>query len=193
MVQLLTGDAEARSFHVYSVKFDAKNTHQPLTVKMIYNLQCGLKTRVISSAEFSRDSRWIVITSTRGTSHLYPIVPNGKTPDFASHGPTKDIFGPQTAPGTIDGEGSGSLPCAPENTLSQGDEKFLYIYSNSNVKRSSFLTVPADGSSSVNEKALFSHTVSFVSQRFDYAKVVFWVFDNNGLLSLYSLKVSKAA
>lgn len=189
----MTGDAEARSFHVYSVKFDAKNAHQPLTVKMIYNLQCGLKTRVISSAEFSRDSRWIVITSTRGTSHMYPIIPNGKTPDFASHGPTRDIFGPQTVMGSLEGEGPVSLPSVPETTPNPNGEKFLYIYSNSNVKRSTFLTVPGDGSSSVNEKALFSHTVSFVSQRFDYAKIVFWVFDNNGLLSLYSLKVSKAA
>ena len=169
---------------------------------MIYNLQCGLKTRVISSAEFSRDSRWIVITSTRGTSHMYPILPNGRFPEFSSHGPTKDIFGPQNSPGGAPPETLGinssdngtALPLVPESSLGSVGESFLYIYSNSNVKRNSFLTIPAgpDGSSGVNEKALFSHTVSFVSQRFDYAKVVFWVFDNNGFLSLYSLKISRA-
>lgn len=188
----MTGDVEARSFHVYSVKFGAENSHQPLGVKMIYNLQCGLKTRVISSVEFSRDSRWIVITSTRGTSHMYPITPNGKSPDFSSHGPTKEIFDTLGISGSIEADGATTFPPAPESPSSLDNEKFLYVYSKSNIKRSMFLTVPMDGSSVVNEKALFSHTVSFVSQRFDYAKVVFWVFDNNGLLSLYSLKVSKA-
>lgn len=157
---------------------------------MIYNLQCGLKTRVISSVEFSRDSRWIVITSTRGTSHMYPIIPNGKTPEFASHGPSKDIFGPQKVIGPAEQESVTTLPYISENAMDQSDEKFVYIYSNSNVKRNSFLSVAGE-SNNVNEKALFSHTVSFVSQRFDYAKIVFWVFDNNGFLSLYSLKVTK--
>ena len=58
---------------------------------------------------------------------------------------------------------------------------FYYLNSMGTVKKSS-----------TSEKALFSHCNSFVAQKGDYSKSVFWLFQNTGVLSLYSIKTTKS-
>ncbi|KAL2593194.1 hypothetical protein GLYMA_12G136000v4 [Glycine max] len=43
----------------------------------LYRLQRGLTNAVIQDISFSADSRWIMISSSRGTSHLFAINPQG--------------------------------------------------------------------------------------------------------------------
>ncbi|XXG69274.1 hypothetical protein AAC387_Pa06g2186 [Persea americana] len=52
----------------------------------LYRLQRGLTNAVIQDISFSDDSQWIMISSSRGTSHLFAISPSGGTIDL----PTND-------------------------------------------------------------------------------------------------------
>ncbi|MCD7463910.1 hypothetical protein HAX54_051687 [Datura stramonium] len=48
----------------------------------LYRLQRGLTNAVIQDISFSSDSRWIMVSSSRGTSHLYAVSPSGGSVDF---------------------------------------------------------------------------------------------------------------
>ncbi|XP_060189890.1 autophagy-related protein 18f [Lycium barbarum] len=48
----------------------------------LYTLQRGLTNAVIQDISFSCDSRWIMISSSRGTSHLFAVSPSGGSVDF---------------------------------------------------------------------------------------------------------------
>ncbi|KAG5597786.1 hypothetical protein H5410_039018 [Solanum commersonii] len=48
----------------------------------LYRLQRGLTNAVIQDISFSNDSRWIMISSSRGTSHLFAVSPSGGSVDF---------------------------------------------------------------------------------------------------------------
>lgn len=47
----------------------------------LYRLQRGITNAVIQDVSFSDDSQWIMISSSRGTSHLFAISPFGGTPN----------------------------------------------------------------------------------------------------------------
>ncbi|CAN4102774.1 unnamed protein product [Withania somnifera] len=47
----------------------------------LYRLQRGLTNAVIQDISFSSDSRWIMISSSRGTSHLFAVSPSGGSVD----------------------------------------------------------------------------------------------------------------
>ncbi|KAJ0966094.1 hypothetical protein J5N97_027232 [Dioscorea zingiberensis] len=47
----------------------------------LYRLQRGITNAVIQDISFSNDSQWIMISSSRGTSHLFAISPFGGTPN----------------------------------------------------------------------------------------------------------------
>lgn len=51
----------------------------------LYRLQRGLTNAVIQDISFSVDSRWIMISSSRGTSHLFAINPQGGPVNILSH------------------------------------------------------------------------------------------------------------
>ncbi|XP_009794099.1 autophagy-related protein 18f-like [Nicotiana sylvestris] len=50
----------------------------------LYRLQRGLTNAVIQDISFSSDSQWIMISSSRGTSHLFTISASGEVVDFQS-------------------------------------------------------------------------------------------------------------
>lgn len=50
----------------------------------LYRLQRGVTNAVIQDISFSDDSHWIMISSSRGTSHLFAINPMGGTVNFQS-------------------------------------------------------------------------------------------------------------
>ncbi|KAL0362269.1 UNVERIFIED_CONTAM: Autophagy-related protein 18f [Sesamum calycinum] len=50
----------------------------------LYRLQRGLTNAVIQDISFSCDSKWIMISSLRGTSHLFAISPSGGLVNFQS-------------------------------------------------------------------------------------------------------------
>ncbi|KAI3410625.1 BCAS3 domain-containing protein [Psidium guajava] len=62
-----------------STSFDAGSSYVHL-----YRLQRGLTNAVIQDISFSDDSCWIMISSSRGTSHLFAIDPSGGSVSFQS-------------------------------------------------------------------------------------------------------------
>ncbi|KAJ4981654.1 hypothetical protein NE237_032491 [Protea cynaroides] len=52
----------------------------------LYRLQRGLTNAVIQDISFSEDSKWIMISSSRGTSHLFAISPSGGSVNLQSTG-----------------------------------------------------------------------------------------------------------
>ncbi|KAJ4975185.1 hypothetical protein NE237_000291 [Protea cynaroides] len=52
----------------------------------LYRLQRGFTNAVIQDISFSEDSHWIMISSSRGTSHLFAISPSGGSVDLQSTG-----------------------------------------------------------------------------------------------------------
>nr|GMC76575.1 autophagy-related protein 18F-like [Ipomoea batatas] len=50
----------------------------------LYRLQRGITDAVIQDISFSCDSRWIMISSSRGTNHLFAISPSGGSVSFQS-------------------------------------------------------------------------------------------------------------
>lgn len=75
----------------------------------LYRLQRGVTNAVIQDISFSRDSQWIMISSSRGTSHLFSISPFGGSVGFHS------------ADSCSRSSGSGMLPrrtsvCCPPNS-----------------------------------------------------------------------------
>lgn len=51
----------------------------------LYSLQRGITNAVIQDISFSDDSQWIMISSSRGTSHLFAISPYGGTTDLPTN------------------------------------------------------------------------------------------------------------
>ncbi|KAM0018543.1 putative transcription factor WD40-like family [Helianthus debilis subsp. tardiflorus] len=73
-ILLVTASVHGHSFNVFRITPGPANgasyTH-------LYRLQRGFTNAVIQDISFSVDSRWITISSSRGTSHLFAISPSG--------------------------------------------------------------------------------------------------------------------
>ncbi|KAK1327110.1 Autophagy-related protein 18g [Acorus calamus] len=85
---LVTASVHGNSINVFRIMpsplgnssgFDATTSHVHL-----YRLQRGFTNAVIQDISFSDDSRWIMISSSRGTSHLFAISPSGGTVNLQS-------------------------------------------------------------------------------------------------------------
>ncbi|XP_058092283.1 autophagy-related protein 18f-like isoform X2 [Magnolia sinica] len=89
---LVTASVQGHNINVFRIMpsplgsssgFDATRSHVHL-----YRLQRGFTNAVIQDISFSDDSQWIMISSSRGTSHLFAISPSGgainlQTDDFS--------------------------------------------------------------------------------------------------------------
>jgi hypothetical protein len=58
---------------------------QTLVARKVYRVFRGLSPAVIASVSFTADSRWLALTSTRGTTHVFPIRTDGGPITVASH------------------------------------------------------------------------------------------------------------
>ncbi|XP_077221211.1 autophagy-related protein 18f-like [Tasmannia lanceolata] len=85
---LVTASVQGHNINVFRIMpsplgsssgFDATGSYVHL-----YRLQRGFTNAVIQDISFSNDSRWIMISSSRGTSHLFAISPPGGTTNLHS-------------------------------------------------------------------------------------------------------------
>jgi len=81
---LVSADKRGHRFHLFRI-----NTH-PCTstlayVQHLYILHRGDTTARIQDIAFSADSRWVAISSMRGTTHVFPITPYGGTVGVRTH------------------------------------------------------------------------------------------------------------
>ncbi|KAK1407051.1 hypothetical protein QVD17_38662 [Tagetes erecta] len=71
---LVTASVHGHSFNVFCILPGPTNGASYIH---LYRLQRGFTNAVIQDISFSVDSRWITISSSRGTSHLFAISPSG--------------------------------------------------------------------------------------------------------------------
>lgn len=72
---LLLTSADGHNFHIYQINPIPGSTH--VTPQHLYNLKRGVTNASIRSVSFSTDSKWVSVSSTRGTTHIFAINPIG--------------------------------------------------------------------------------------------------------------------
>ena len=94
---ILTSSSEGHSFHVFELRpsslvgcsparFHSKTSAQgDIRVWHRYRLNRGLTVARAIQAIWSDDSRYVVVTTSRSTAHVYPINPAGGRPSIESH------------------------------------------------------------------------------------------------------------
>lgn len=82
---LLTADRRGHDFHVFLI---LPNPCGPSlsAVHHLYVLHRGDTTAKVQDIEFSLDSRWVAISTLRGTTHVFPITPYGGAIGMRTHG-----------------------------------------------------------------------------------------------------------
>ncbi|XP_010313651.2 autophagy-related protein 18f-like isoform X2 [Solanum lycopersicum] len=84
--RLVTASVHGHNINVFQIMpilSENKSPNPGSSYLHLYRLQRGLTNAVIEDISFSGDSQWIMITSSRGTSHLFTIPPSG-TVNFQS-------------------------------------------------------------------------------------------------------------
>ncbi|KAF9588781.1 hypothetical protein IFM89_015508 [Coptis chinensis] len=74
---LVTASIQGQTLNVFRIMPSGSNSDD--SYMHLYKLQRGLTNAVIQDISFSEDSHWIMISSSRGTSHLFAINPAGGT------------------------------------------------------------------------------------------------------------------
>ncbi|ERN09529.1 autophagy-related protein 18f [Amborella trichopoda] len=86
---LVTASIQGHNINVFRIMPDqhgSSGVDPHLPYVHLYKLQRGLTNAVIQDISFSDDSCWIMISSSRGTGHLFAISPYGGMPRLQSHG-----------------------------------------------------------------------------------------------------------
>ncbi|XP_063060938.1 breast carcinoma-amplified sequence 3 isoform X2 [Engraulis encrasicolus] len=81
---LVTTDSLGHDFHVFQVLTHPWASSQS-AVHHLYTLHRGETEAKVQDICFSHDSRWVVISTLRGTSHVFPINPYGGAPCARTH------------------------------------------------------------------------------------------------------------
>ncbi|CAA3008946.1 autophagy-related 18f [Olea europaea subsp. europaea] len=74
---LVTASVQGHNINVFCIMPGHSGASSGPSYCHIYRLQRGFTNAVIQDISFSVDSQWIMISSSRGTSHLFPISPSG--------------------------------------------------------------------------------------------------------------------
>ncbi|CAD7090787.1 unnamed protein product [Hermetia illucens] len=82
---LLTADKRGHNFHVFRVQPHPAGPHLA-AVHHLYILHRGDTSAKIQHIAFSLDSRWVAVSSLRGTTHVFPITPYGGPAGVRTHG-----------------------------------------------------------------------------------------------------------
>ncbi|CAK9150291.1 unnamed protein product [Ilex paraguariensis] len=85
---LVTASVQGHNFNVLrimpGVSGNSSGCDSGASYVHLYRLQRGFTNAVIQDISFSNDSKWIMISSSRGTSHLFAISPFGGSVNFHS-------------------------------------------------------------------------------------------------------------
>ncbi|CAA0813934.1 Autophagy-related protein 18f [Striga hermonthica] len=77
---LVTASVQGHNINVFRVM--PGSSEAGASYSHLYRLQRGFTNAVIQDISFSSNSRWIIISSSRGTSHLFAISPSGGSVSF---------------------------------------------------------------------------------------------------------------
>lgn len=81
---LLTADRQGHNFHIFRLHPAPCGTKQS-AVHHLYTLYRGDTTCKVQDVAFTTDSRWVAVTTLRGTTHVFPISPYGGSVGVRTH------------------------------------------------------------------------------------------------------------
>lgn len=83
-ILLLTADRRGHDFNVFRIQSHPCGSVLA-AVHHIYVLHRGDTTSKVQDISFSFDSRWVAVSTLRGTTHVFPITPYGGQPGYRTH------------------------------------------------------------------------------------------------------------
>ncbi|XP_053658276.1 uncharacterized protein LOC128707346 [Anopheles marshallii] len=82
---LLTADKRGHDFHVFRLQPHPSGASLA-AVHHLYVLHRGDTTAKVQDVAFSLDSRWVAVSTLRGTTHVFPVTPYGGPAGVRTHG-----------------------------------------------------------------------------------------------------------
>ncbi|XP_046644842.1 breast carcinoma-amplified sequence 3 homolog isoform X3 [Daphnia pulicaria] len=87
---LFTADKQGHNFHIFRLHPAPCSTKQS-AVHHLYTLYRGDTTARVQDVAFATDSRWVAVTTMRGTTHVFPISPYGGSVGVRTHTSTRVV------------------------------------------------------------------------------------------------------
>ncbi|XP_047495407.1 BCAS3 microtubule associated cell migration factor-like isoform X2 [Penaeus chinensis] len=81
---LLTADKQGHNFHLFRLQPHPLSSAQS-AIHHLYTLHRGDTTAKVIDISFSLDSRWVAVSTHRGTTHVFPITPYGGNIGVRTH------------------------------------------------------------------------------------------------------------
>eukprot|EP00743_Colponemidia_sp_Colp-15_P008668 GILK01009436.1.p1 GENE.GILK01009436.1~~GILK01009436.1.p1 ORF type:complete len:819 (-),score=144.85 GILK01009436.1:231-2645(-) len=124
---LASASESGHHVHIYRLFPCTLDNQDPPSFRPLYKLVRGITQALMFDVSFSVDSRWVAVSSVRGTTHLYAIHPNGGSVGGSSH----------VAPSVLPLHAS---PPLPQYLLDMQTPDPLSLYVVDRIKHGSFLS-----------------------------------------------------
>ena len=117
---LICADKRGHDFHIFQIFANSLGSHLA-AVHHLYILHRGDTTATVQDVCFSHDSRWVTVSTTRGTSHVFAITPYGGPISLRTHSTSQVVnrlsrYHQSAGLTTSDGKSNSPLPDLPQHS-----------------------------------------------------------------------------